>query len=102
MWSELSCNLPLLRHQVSSSAGREMRRSRLERSQEMLAGYLPRFGIDPESIEGERLVATLILVTGSLALVELHDRQGLPVDDAIETAHWAAHALIESTMKEQP
>jgi AcrR family transcriptional regulator len=102
MWTQLSRNLPLLRHQLSSSAGREMRRSRLEESRELLAGYLPRFGIDPASAEGERLVAAIILVTGSLALVELHDRQGLPVDDAIETARWAAQALIESTQEERP
>ena len=83
MWTELSGNLALLRHQLSSSAGREMRRSRLDESRRMLAAYLPRFGIDPASPKGERLVPALILVTGSLALLELHDRQELAVDDAI-------------------
>jgi AcrR family transcriptional regulator len=102
LWPDLAGNLPLLRHQLSSAAGREMRRSRLDQSRRRYAAYLPKHGIDPESAEGERLIAALVLVTGSLALVELHDRQGLPVDDAVETAHWAATALIESTRKEQP
>jgi AcrR family transcriptional regulator len=102
LWPDLAGNLPLLRHQLSSAAGREMRASRLEQSRRRYAEYLPQFGIDPDSAEGERLIAALVLVTGSLALVELHDRQGLPVADAMETACWAARALIESTLKEQP
>jgi AcrR family transcriptional regulator len=102
LWPDLAGNLPLLRHQLSSAAGREMRQSRLEQSRRRYADFLPQFGIDPASPEGERLVAALVLVTGSLALVELHDRQGQSVGDAIETAHWAAMALIESTRKERP
>src|SRR6187549_3244745 len=40
MWHDFAGNLPLLRHQVASTAGREMRTNRLERSRAMLAGYL--------------------------------------------------------------
>jgi len=101
MWAELAGNLPLLRHQISSAAGREMRRARLDESRRMLADYLPRFGVDPATPAGERLIAALITMTGSLALVELHDRQELPVDEAVETAIWAARALIESARREQ-
>jgi AcrR family transcriptional regulator len=100
MWAELSGNLPLLRHQIASSAGRDMRRARLDESRRMLASHLARVGIDPTSAEGERLIAALLLVTGSLALVELHDRQELPVDDAIRTARWAAQALIDASRKD--
>jgi AcrR family transcriptional regulator len=102
MWAELSANLPLLRHQISSSAGRDMRRARLDESRGMLAAYLTGLGIDPASTEGERLIAALLLVIGSLALVELHDRQDLPVDDAIRTARWAAQALIDASRTEHP
>lgn len=101
MWGDLSGNLALLRHQLSSSAGREMRRARLDESRRMLAAYVPRFGIDPASPEGERLIAALVLVTSSLALVELHDRQELPVEEAISTAQWATQALIDSARREQ-
>ena len=97
MWNDFAHNLPLLRHQLTSEAGREMRDSRLERSRELLAGYIRNQGVDPEQPEGQRLIAMLLLVSGSLGLVELHDRQGLDIDDAIETSLWATRALITAS-----
>ncbi len=94
MWTSFATNLPLLRHQVTSEAGRDMRQARLARSQAQLGAYVARRGVDPESAEGERLIALLLLVSGSLALVELHDRQGLDVDDALSASVWAADVLI--------
>src|SRR5258706_11194929 len=94
MWTSFATNLPLLRHQVTSEAGRDMRQARLARSSAQLAAYVARRGVDPESAEGERLIALLLLVSGSLALVELHDRQGLDVDDALSASVWAADVLI--------
>lgn len=97
MWHEFAGNLPLLRHQVASPAGREMRQARLARSRRQLAAHLADSGIDADSAAGQRLVSMLLLVSGSLALVELHDRQGLDVDTAIEHSLWAARALIDAT-----
>jgi AcrR family transcriptional regulator len=97
MWHGFVHNLPLLRHQITSEAGRDMRVARLDRSRRQLADYIRRDGIDPASPEGQRLISMLLLVGGSLALVELHDRQGLDVDDAIDVSLWAARALITST-----
>jgi AcrR family transcriptional regulator len=97
MWHEFSKNLPLLRHQVTSTAGREMRKARLDRSRKLLAQTVRRAGIDPKSAEGKRLISLLLLVSGSLALVELHDRQGLDVDAAVDASLWAANALMEAT-----
>lgn len=97
MWHEFSGNLPLLRHQISSEAGREMRRARVADSRERLAAYLDAFGVDPSSVEGERLISLILLVSGSIALVELHDRQGIDVDDAIDASLWAVRALIDAT-----
>jgi AcrR family transcriptional regulator len=97
MWRDFSKNMALLRYQVSSTAGREMREARLARSRAQLASHIERFGIEPSSAEGERLIALLLLVSGSLALVELHDRQGLAVDDALDISLWAAQTLIEAT-----
>ena len=94
MWTSFASNLPLLRHQVTSEAGRDMRQARLARSRAQLAAYVGGRGVDPESAEGERLIALLLLVNGSLALVELHDRQGLDVDDALSASLWAADVLI--------
>ena len=101
MWHDFAGNMPLLRHQIASTAGREMRTNRLERSRAMLAGYLERDGVDPVSAGGQRLVAVLMLVSGSLGLVELHDRQGLDVDTAVDHSLWAVHALIDATRAEQ-
>jgi AcrR family transcriptional regulator len=100
MWTEFAGNLPLLRHQIVSAAGREMRRARLDRSRELLDAYVGEQGVDPRSEAGARLVSVLLLVGGSLGLLELHDRQGLAVDDAVDVAMWAVHALIEATKRE--
>jgi AcrR family transcriptional regulator len=100
MWHEFAGNLPLLRHQISSEAGREMRRARLEDGRDRLAVYVEGFGVDPSSVEGERLISLIMLVSGSIALVELHDRQGIEVDDAIDTSLWAAQALIDATNRD--
>ena len=35
-----------------------------------------------------------LLINGSLALIELHDRQGLDVDEALDRSLWAMRALI--------
>lgn len=102
MWHDFSKNLPLLRHQMSSSAGRAMRRARLDASRRELSGYLSRFGIDPQSQPGQRLISMLLLVSGSVAVVELTDRQELDVDEAVDASLWAVDALINATNPQQP
>jgi AcrR family transcriptional regulator len=97
MWHNFATNLDLLRHQVTSAAGREMRQTRLDESRRQLAAYVAGEGVDPQTPEGERLIALLLLVSGSLALVELHDRQGLGVDQAVDASLWAVRALIEAS-----
>ena len=97
MWHDFADNLPLLRHQVASAAGREMRTARLDSSRRLLAEYVERQGVDPTTPSGERLISLLLLINGSLALIELHDRQGLAVDEAIDRSLWAADALIDAT-----
>lgn len=101
MWHDFADNLPLLRHQVASVAGREMRTARLDSSRRSLAGYIDSQGVDPATPAGERLLSLLLLINGSLALLELHDRQGLGVDEAIDRSRWATQALIEATRASQ-
>ena len=101
MWTDFSKRLALLRHQVASAAGRDLRQARLQRSRSQLADYIGQHGIDPTSPEGERLISMLLLVSGSLALLELHDRQDLDIETAIDTSLWATRALI-SASKPQP
>jgi AcrR family transcriptional regulator len=97
MWTSFSPNLPLLRHQITSEAGRDMRQARLARSRAQLAAYVEGRGVDADSAAGERLISLLVLVSGSLALVELHDRQGMAVDDALSASLWAADVLIAAS-----
>jgi AcrR family transcriptional regulator len=97
MWTSFASNLPLLRHQVTSEAGREMRDARLAHSRSQVADYITARGVDARSVEGERLIALLLLVSGSLGLVELHDRQGLSIDDALAVSLWAAEVLIAAS-----
>lgn len=98
MWGTFAENLDLVRHQIASSAGRDMRTARLAAGRERLADYLAGRGVDPSTPGGQRLTALLLLVTGSLGLVELHDRQHLDLDTAVEHAHWAAEQLIAATV----
>ena len=102
MWHDFAGNLPLLRHQIASAAGREMRTARLDRSRSLLAGYIERHGIDPQADGGQRLISLLLLINGSLALIELHERQGLDVDEALDRSLWAMRALIDATRRESP
>ena len=99
MWHDFADNLPLLRHQIASVAGREMRTARLDSSRRSLADYIERQGVDPTSPAGERLISLLLLLNGSLALIELHDRQGFGVDEAIDRSRWATQALIDATRR---
>lgn len=99
MWGTFAENLDLVRHQIASSAGRDMRTARLAQGRERLAEYLTARGADPSTAEGERLIALLLLVTGSLGLVELHDRQQLDLDTAVAHARWAAEELIAATVR---
>lgn len=96
MWHHFATNMPLLRHQLASEAGRTMRASRIDRSRQQLHRYLGGRGVDAESAIGRQLVATLLLIGGSLALVEFADRQGLSVDEAVAVTTWATNALIDA------
>jgi len=102
MWTTFAENLPLLRHQISSEAGREMRRSRLGVGRDRLATYLEGEGVDAESPEGQRLISLILLVSGSVALVELHDRQGMDVNEALDASMWAVRSLIDATLHAEP
>ena len=100
LWTAFAENLPLVRHQVASTTGREMRTTRMEGGRAQLAAELAELGIDPVSTEGRRLVSLCLLLGSSLTLLELHDRQGLGVEDAADEVTWAAAALLEATQRE--
>ena len=100
LWTAFAQNMALLRHQLASDAGREMRAARYEASRRWFADAVTARGIDPASPEGERLVRLALLMTSSLAFVDLHDRQGVDPDTAAADVTWAIEVLEAATEKE--
>jgi len=100
LWGDFAKNMTLARRQVASPIGREMRDKRLQAGRAQLAGELASLGLDPDTPASRRLVSLSLLLGGSVALLELHDRQGLDVDDAVEVVSWAAGALLAATLAE--
>ena len=54
-------------------------------------------GVAPESPEGARLIRLALLLTSSLAFLDLHDRQGLDADAAADDVEWAVEMLQRAT-----
>jgi AcrR family transcriptional regulator len=100
LWHELAKNLPLVRRQVASQAGRDLREVRGRTARTRVAAYLDGRGVPPDTAAFERLVTLVHTLIGSLTFVELYDRQGLDVDDAVDTAQWAIGAAIAATLRE--
>jgi AcrR family transcriptional regulator len=99
LWGGFAENMGLLRHQLASDAGREMRAARYESSREWFAEMIAARGVDPTTPAGARLVRLALLLTSSLAFVDLHDRQGLDADTAAADVAWAVEMLQVATEK---
>lgn len=99
-WGELSEQLPLVRGQFASPVGRELHRRRWEAKHAAMGAFLAAEGIDPEGPTGRRLVGIADVLTSSTALLELHDKAGVPVDDAAEWVAWALDVLHRATTRE--
>ena len=100
MWHSFVDNLPLVRRQATSEAGREMRNRRYEASRTLLADQLTRGGLDTDTATGARVVRMSLLLTSSLAFLDLHDRQGLGPDEAADDVEWAIAALVRAAQEE--
>ena len=97
-WRELASeHLPLARNQLASPLGRELRRRRWEAKQASTDAALHGIGIAPDSLEGRRLAALADVLTSSTALLELHDKAQIPVDEAAAFVLWGLRALIDAT-----
>jgi AcrR family transcriptional regulator len=99
-WGELADQLPLVRGQFASPVGRELHRRRWEPRHAAMGAFLASEGIDPEGPAGRRLVGVADVLTSSTALLELHDKAGVPVDDAAEWVAWALVVLHRATARE--
>ena len=99
-FAALSRQLPLARNQLVSPLGRQLRHVRWQAKQVALAQALTGSGIDPTSPEGQRLAAITDVLTSSTAVLELHDKAGIPIDVAADHVLWALAVLTHAT-KEQ-
>ena len=58
-------------------------------------------GLDPGSTQTRRLIGVVDVLTSSTALLELHDKAGVPVQDAAAWCAWAVGVLYEATKEQQ-
>lgn len=96
-FAAIARQLPLARNQLASPLGRELRQVRWQAKQASLARALAGSGIDPDSPEGRRLAAITDVLTSSTAVLELHDKAGIPIDVATDHVLWALGVLTRAT-----
>lgn len=96
-FAAIARHLGLARNQLASPLGRELRQVRWEAKQVAVTKALESSGIDPTSPEGERFAAVADVLTSSTAVLELHDKAGIPIDVAAEHVLWALSVLQQAT-----
>jgi AcrR family transcriptional regulator len=101
-FAAIARQIPLARNQLASPLGRQLRQVRWETKQAAMATALRGTGIDPSSPEGERLAAVADVLTSSTAVLELHDKAGIPVDVAADHVMWALDVLVRATKEARP
>lgn len=99
-WSGLAKQLPLVRGQFASPVGRELHHRRWEAKDALMRELLAADGIDPASPAGRRMLGVADVLTSSTALLELHDKAGVPVEDAAGWCAWAVGVLHRATRRE--
>jgi AcrR family transcriptional regulator len=96
IWAELAANPELARHGTLTEAGRELRRARWAHSEPAFRESLRNLGIDPTTDEARWFVACLYLLGSAHAFLDLHDRQGMTVDEAVAASVWGSEALARA------
>lgn len=99
-FADVASHLPLARNQLASPLGRELRRRRWEAKCAAMDAALTERGIDPTSPAGRRFAAITDVLTSSTAVLELHDKAGVPVADAAHYVLWAVSVLEVATREE--
>jgi AcrR family transcriptional regulator len=97
LWADLAANLLLARQSLVSEAGRELRRARFDHIKPVYDRALDVAGVDADSDEVRQLVSCAHLLTSALAFLDLHDRQGLSVTEAVDAAMCGTEALLRAT-----
>ena len=99
-FAAIARQLPMARNQMASPLGRQLRQVRWEAKQVAMTTALEASGIDPTSPQGERLAAVADVLTSSTAVLELHDKAGIPIDEAAAHVLWALGVLERATQEE--
>jgi AcrR family transcriptional regulator len=99
-FAAIARQISLAQNQLASPLGRELRRVRWQAKQAGMTTALRGSGIDPASPEGVRLAAVADVLTSSTAVLELHDKAGIPIDEAAAHVLWALDVLERATQEE--
>lgn len=93
LWGEFARDISSIRAQHASPAGAELRARRLRKSRDVLMAQLR--SEHPEAADEDltKFADVIIAVTSSRMFLELHDRMGWPVDEAIDISMWIVRAL---------
>lgn len=100
-WSD-DAQTPLLRAQLRTAAGVEVRRERRLRHRALAYAVLDRWGIEAEGEAREALADLLLLLTGGAARFEMTDVLGASVQRASASAAWAVEAVLTHARGNRP
>lgn len=100
-WSD-DVQTPMLRAQLRTAAGVEVRRERRRRHREFAYAVLDRWDIQAEGETREALADLLLLLTGGAARFEMTDVLGASVQRASVAAAWAVEAILTHARGDRP
>lgn len=98
-FAAIARQIHLARNQLASPLGRQLRQVRWQAKQVAVTKALEGSGIDPTSPAGERFAAIADVLTSSTAVLELHDKAGIPIDEAADHVLWALSVLERATQE---
>lgn len=100
-WSD-DVQTPMLRAQMRTSAGVEVRRERRRRHRAFAYAVLDCWGVQAEGETREALADLLLLLTGGAARFEMTDVLEAPVQRATAAAAWAVEAVLTHALGGRP
>lgn len=100
-WSD-DVQTPMLRAQLRTAAGVEVRRERRRRHRAFAYAVLDRWEIQAEGETREALADLLLLLTGGAARFEMTDVLEAPVQRATAAAAWAVEAVLTHALGDRP
>jgi AcrR family transcriptional regulator len=100
-WSD-DVQTPMLRAQLRTSAGVEVRKERRRRHRAFAYAVLDRWEIDAEGEAREAIADVLLLLTGGAARFEMTDVLEAPVQRATAAAAWAVEAVLTHARGDRP